>query len=354
MSELDQSIPVEAALVAASTEPIAEAKPVRRRTPRAGARLPRRLPPSKRVCRGRRGGRKPAKPARRTTRSRKAAADPDAAASAAAASEDASAPKPRRTRKTAAKAEPVADAAVESSDENGATPAPRRPPSPAARVRTRPPRHPPTRRAAVESASEASGDDAGRSLVARSATPPLARTTARTIVKTISAPPKTIAARKNARNDRNGKQNDRRQGNRNDRNDNHRRQRRQHDNRANREIAPSVTLEELGEMKVAELRARAAELAFDATGLKKAELVEAVYAATLKAEGFIEVSGVLDVLADGYGFCARLAICRREATCTWGPPSSAATACARATSSSGRPVPRARTRSSPPSKRSSR
>ena len=119
---------------------------------------------------------------------------------------------------------------------------------------------------------------------------------------------------KNARNDRNdrgernGKQNDRRQGNRNDRNDrndrseNHRRQRRQHDNRANREVMPSVTLEELGEMKVAELRARAAELALDAAGMKKAELVEAVYAATLKAEGFIEVSGVLDILADGYGF----------------------------------------------------
>ena len=119
---------------------------------------------------------------------------------------------------------------------------------------------------------------------------------------------------KNARNDRNdrgernGKQNDRRQSNRNDRNDrndrgeNHRRQRRQHDNRANREVMPSVTLEELGEMKVAELRARAAELALDAAGMKKAELVEAVYAATLKAEGFIEVSGVLDILADGYGF----------------------------------------------------
>ena len=118
---------------------------------------------------------------------------------------------------------------------------------------------------------------------------------------------------KNARNDRNdrgernGKQNDRRQGNpdrndRNDRGENHRRQRRQHDNRANREVMPSVTLEELGEMKVAELRARAAELALDAAGMKKAELVEAVYAATLKAEGFIEVSGVLDILADGYGF----------------------------------------------------
>ena len=119
---------------------------------------------------------------------------------------------------------------------------------------------------------------------------------------------KNARSDRNDRGERNGKQNDRRQGNRNDRNDrsdrseNHRRQRRQHDNRANREVMPSVTLEELGEMKVAELRARAAELALDAAGMKKAELVEAVYAATLKAEGFIEVSGVLDILADGYGF----------------------------------------------------
>ena len=40
----------------------------------------------------------------------------------------------------------------------------------------------------------------------------------------------------------------------------------------------------------------------DAAGLKKAELVDAVYEASVKAEGFIEVSGILDILADGYGF----------------------------------------------------
>ncbi len=111
-------------------------------------------------------------------------------------------------------------------------------------------------------------------------------------------------AAKNDRGAKNGKQNDRRQNDRNAKNDRneHRRQRRPHENRQNREIVPSVTLEELAEMKVADLRARAAELELDVTGLKKAELVEAVYAATLKAEGFIEVSGVLDVLSDGYGF----------------------------------------------------
>ena len=87
-------------------------------------------------------------------------------------------------------------------------------------------------------------------------------------------------------------------------NQNHRRQRRQHDNNrgGNREIQPSVSREELAKLKVAELREKAAELNLDVTGLKKAELVEAVFGASVKAEGFIEVSGILDILADGYGF----------------------------------------------------
>ncbi len=90
----------------------------------------------------------------------------------------------------------------------------------------------------------------------------------------------------------NGSQRDRHQGNQ------QRRQRHQ----GNREIVPSVSKDDLAALKVAELRAKAAELEVDATGLKKADLVDAVYDAALKAEGFIEVSGVLDILADGYGF----------------------------------------------------
>ena len=65
---------------------------------------------------------------------------------------------------------------------------------------------------------------------------------------------------------------------------------------------PSVSREELAKLKVADLRAKAAELSIDPTGLKKAELVEAVFDASVKAEGFNEVAGVLDILADGYGF----------------------------------------------------
>ena len=267
-----------------------------------------------------------------------AAAPAAPAQDAAAEGEAAEAPKPRRTRRPAAKAAAPAGDARADAPADGATadavasekpvraasaPGSDDAAAPAADVETASEDAPKPRRTharrdadaaaadagSEEPASEPSGDEAeGDPRRAKRAS---ARKDER---KDDQRGFKNDRNGKNARNDRNdrgernGKQNDRRQGNRNDRNDrndrgeNHRRQRRQHDNRANREVMPSVTLEELGEMKVAELRARAAELALDAAGMKKAELVEAVYAATLKAEGFIEVSGVLDILADGYGF----------------------------------------------------
>lgn len=83
---------------------------------------------------------------------------------------------------------------------------------------------------------------------------------------------------------------------------NHRRQRRPSNPQQNREVQPSISREELAKLKVAELRAKAAELDVDVTGLKKAELVSAVFDATVRAEGFMEVVGVLDILSDGYGF----------------------------------------------------
>jgi transcription termination factor Rho len=67
-------------------------------------------------------------------------------------------------------------------------------------------------------------------------------------------------------------------------------------------IEPSVTREELAELKLAELKERALELEVETTGLKKQELVEAVYEAAARAEGFTNVSGVLDIVGDGYGF----------------------------------------------------
>ena len=89
-----------------------------------------------------------------------------------------------------------------------------------------------------------------------------------------------------------------------DRNDNRnkRNERRNKHKNQNREVAPSIDKETLSEMKVAELRAKAAELEVDVAGLKKAELVDAIFDAVMKAEGFIQVTGILDVLQDGYGF----------------------------------------------------
>ena len=56
-------------------------------------------------------------------------------------------------------------------------------------------------------------------------------------------------------------------------------------------------------MKVAELRAKAAELGIDGTGIRKADLVDVVYAAAAKAEGFRQARGVLEIQrGEGYGF----------------------------------------------------
>lgn len=99
-------------------------------------------------------------------------------------------------------------------------------------------------------------------------------------------------ADRHQRNDRNGRKNG------NDRNERHQR----HQRNNNREVVPSVNKDDLAKLKVAELRAKAAELDVDVAGLKKAELIDAVYDASLKAEGFVEVEGILDIMQDGYGF----------------------------------------------------
>ncbi len=76
-------------------------------------------------------------------------------------------------------------------------------------------------------------------------------------------------------------------------------------NRKNREVVPQTTREDLEGLKASELRAKAAELDVDVSGLdmrKKDGLIEAVLAASMKAEGFIECAGLLDLLPEGYGF----------------------------------------------------
>ena len=65
---------------------------------------------------------------------------------------------------------------------------------------------------------------------------------------------------------------------------------------------PSLSREALSSMLVAELRGHAARLGVEYVGVRKAELVEAVYAASARAEGFRETAGVLDLTNEGYGF----------------------------------------------------
>jgi transcription termination factor Rho len=82
-------------------------------------------------------------------------------------------------------------------------------------------------------------------------------------------------------------------------------QRERKQSRKNREIVPQTTRADLEVLKAGELRAKAAELAVDVSGLdlrKREGLIEAVLAACMKAEGFIECAGLLDLLPEGYGF----------------------------------------------------
>ena len=97
--------------------------------------------------------------------------------------------------------------------------------------------------------------------------------------------------RSNDRRDRNDRQNNRQQNN----------NRKQRNNRF-APAEPSVSREELAELKVAELRDRARELDLDVTGKKKAELVEEVYTATARAEGFRDIEGILEITNEGFGY----------------------------------------------------
>lgn len=103
--------------------------------------------------------------------------------------------------------------------------------------------------------------------------------------------------KKRGKKDRQKRDRERRNGKEFDRD--RRRQRRQQ----NREpIVPKTTAEDLAKLKVVELRQKADELGVNHKGLLKADLVAAVLEASIRKEGFVEVEGVLDILADGYGF----------------------------------------------------
>ena len=98
---------------------------------------------------------------------------------------------------------------------------------------------------------------------------------------------------------RNDRAADQRSDQRNDRRN--RQQNRKARNNRNAPVEPSLSREDLAAMKVAELREKARELDLDITGKKKAELVEEVYAANARAEGFREITGILDISHEGFG-----------------------------------------------------
>ena len=107
--------------------------------------------------------------------------------------------------------------------------------------------------------------------------------------------------RRNAQKDADNasqQQNGNQQGNRRN-NQNRRRNRR---NQQEQSVEPSLSLEELSGMKVAELRVKAAELGVEYAGVRKKDLAEAIFEAAALAEGFRPVSGVLEIQNEGYGF----------------------------------------------------
>ena len=105
------------------------------------------------------------------------------------------------------------------------------------------------------------------------------------------------------RRDGHGDRGDRddRQG-RNDRYDRNNRRRNRKGSQQNVQAEPSLTREALQELKVAELRSKAAELGVEYVGVRKPELIEAVYLAAAAAEGFRSVEGILEIGNEGYGW----------------------------------------------------
>ena len=111
-----------------------------------------------------------------------------------------------------------------------------------------------------------------------------------------------------ARSDKRRKhQNKREHADRNDRNGDRRGGRQQNrkqrgNNRYAAPLEPSLSREELASMKVAELREKGKELDLDVAGKKKAELVEEIYTAAARAEGFRDIHGILDIANEGFGY----------------------------------------------------
>ncbi|MCI9128911.1 MAG: transcription termination factor Rho [Eggerthellaceae bacterium] len=242
----------------------------------------------------------PAKKTRtRTTRAKKAEAD-DAAPAAEDAAKAEEAPVKRGPGRPRKKKEPEASEAP--ADADGAEePKPKRGPGRPRKVQPK---------ADTEDAKEASDmpaegtgsskDEAGSAPEeTASSAPEVGDADAPASDEGEGASEKKKQKRSSSNDHRNGQD---RNNQRNNRHNNQHRTRRERNGRQQREYKPSVSKEELEACKLPELREKAAELKIDASGLRKAEMVDAIYEAVCIAEGFIEVEGILDILQDGYGF----------------------------------------------------
>ena len=247
-------------------------------------------------------------PRKRTYTRRKKAADdaasqeaPATAVNEVSASDSAEAPaKPaRRGRKPKAAVEAEA-AAVEAAPAEAsapeASPAPSEDVRPGRARRGRKPAAEAAESAAAETGETATKADAPSDAPAASAEPAAE-----------GAEPSHEGKRRQHkdRRDRDDKGRDR--DDRRDRNDRRRDRQQRKGQRGNNRynnapVEPSLTREELSEMKVAELREKGKEFDLDVAGKKKAELVEEIYTAAARAEGFRDIKGILDIANDGFGY----------------------------------------------------
>ena len=247
-------------------------------------------------------------PRKRTYTRRKKAADdaasqeaPATAVNEVSASDSAEAPaKPaRRGRKPKAAVEAEA-AAVEAAPAEAsapeASPAPSEDVRPGRARRGRKPAAEAAESAAAETGETAAKADAPSDAPAASAEPAAE-----------GAEPSHEGKRRQHkdRRDRDDKGRDR--DDRRDRNDRRRDRQQRKGQRGNNRynnapVEPSLTREELSEMKVAELREKGKEFDLDVAGKKKAELVEEIYTAAARAEGFRDIKGILDIANDGFGY----------------------------------------------------
>lgn len=92
-----------------------------------------------------------------------------------------------------------------------------------------------------------------------------------------------------------GRDNNQRQGR-------NQRRRNRKGNQREQNVEPTLSRDDVAQMKVAELRKKAAELGIDYVGLRKKDLAESVYEAAALAEGFRPVEGVLEFQNEGYAY----------------------------------------------------